>query len=60
MSIVPVSSLSRRDLRLLGNNVTANPSRPGVPRHHARHSQLAAINRSLAVVGVRVAALHRR
>lgn len=60
MSIIPVSYLSRHDLRLLGNNVIANGAKPSLARPTHQRAQLAAVNRSLAVVGERVTALHRR
>ena len=58
MSIIPVHALSSGDLRLLGNNLDVGGKRPSVRDRHKR-AQLAAINRSLAVVGEQVSKLRR-
>lgn len=60
MSIVPASRLSSSELSLLGNNVDPAERCP-LPRAErlARRRQLAAVNRSLALLGERVTYLHR-
>ena len=57
MSIVPASSLSGPDLRQLGNNLAAPHA--GRARRQRRRARLAAVNRSLAVVGEQVTRLYR-
>ena len=58
MSIVPASRLSASDLTRLGNNVGGPPVRS---IHHRRKRDLvAAVNRSLAIVGEQVSQLHRQ
>jgi len=52
MSIVPSASLSASELSSLGNNLSS-------PRRRRRNRGLAAVNRSLAVIGEAVAQLHR-
>ena len=52
MSVIPVSLLSRYELTRLGNNLRPCRRRP------RRRRVLAAVNRSLAPLGERVAALH--
>jgi hypothetical protein len=53
MSIIPASRLSPEDLMRLGNNL--GPSR----RKPRRRRELAAVNRSLAILGERVGKLYR-
>ena len=60
MSIIPVTLLSRHDLRRLGNNLCPARSHVHNPQRAHRPSQLAAINRSLAPMGERVARLYAR
>ncbi len=55
MSIIPASSLSSSELRMLGNNFGPARRRPQRSR-----PSLAAVNRSLAVVGERVSRLQLR
>ena len=58
MSIIPASRLSRSDLFRLSNNL-GRSKRPVAPDADAPYRRvLAAVNRSLACVGERVAALH--
>ena len=54
MSVIPVSLLSACELAQLGNNL-----RPKGRRRPRRRRVLAAVNRSLAAYGEKVAALHR-
>jgi hypothetical protein len=57
MSIIPAHCLSSSDLRRLGNNLGTAASNP--LRHRFRRAELAAVNRSLAIVGEQVRTLHR-
>jgi hypothetical protein len=58
MSIIPASRLSRSDLCRLSNNL-GRSKRPATRDADAPYRRvLAAVNRSLASVGERVAALH--
>jgi hypothetical protein len=61
MSIVPHSALSRAELSQLGNNVSAHPA-VSVRRRRRRRNRVltAAVNRSLAHVGERIAQLYSR
>ncbi|MGA2496826.1 MAG: hypothetical protein ABSH20_03750 [Tepidisphaeraceae bacterium] len=60
MSIIPVSSLSSSDLRVLGNNL-ARPKklRPGCNQRRRQQMIVAAVNRSLSSVGEQIDRLHR-
>ena len=58
MSIIPIQCLSSSDLRLLGNNVRS-VLKPKPASTRPQYARLAAINRSLAVVGERVSSLQR-
>ena len=58
MSIIPASSLSGPDLRRLGNNLAA-PLASLAQRQRRRRARLAAVNRSLAIVGEHVSRLYR-
>jgi hypothetical protein len=57
MSIVPASRLSASDLARLSNNVAARMA-PSAQRRRKREF-VAAVNRSLAIVGEQVSQLHR-
>ena len=57
MSIVPASRLSASDLARLGNNVAA--SMTASPHRRRKREFVAAVNRSLALVGEQVSQLHR-
>jgi hypothetical protein len=58
MSIIPASRLSSSDLARLGNNLSF-PSRRSSTRASQARRQLAAVNRSLSIVGERVGRLYR-
>lgn len=57
MSIVPRSSLSRTELRLLGNNL-GDVQRRSIPRR--RITTAGAVNRSLMRLGEQIRLLHPR
>ncbi len=56
MSIIPASRLSSSDLARLGNNMS---DRAASPQRRRRREFVAAVNRSLAIVGEQVSQLHR-
>jgi hypothetical protein len=58
MSIIPASRLSSSDLARLGNNLSS-PHRRSLARVGQGRGQLAAVNRSLSIVGERVGRLYR-
>ena len=57
MSIIPASRLSSSDLARLGNNLCF-PRRRSLARAGQARRQLAAVNRSLSIVGERVGRLY--
>jgi hypothetical protein len=57
MSIIPASRLSTSDLARLGNNLGTSTS--ASPQRRRKREFVAAVNRSLAVVGEQVSQLHR-
>ncbi len=57
MSIVPASRLSASDMARLGNNVGSRAVRSAYSRRD--RDLVAAVNRSLAIVGEKVSRLHR-
>jgi hypothetical protein len=57
MSIIPASRLSASDLARLGNNVAARTA--ASPQRRRKREFVAAVNRSLAIVGEQVSQLHR-
>ena len=56
MSVIPASRLSASDLALLGNNMG---DRTASPQRRRKREFVAAVNRSLAIVGEQVSQLHR-
>jgi len=56
MSIIPASRLSTSDLARLGNNMG---DRMASPQRRRKREFVAAVNRSLAIVGEQVSQLHR-
>lgn len=60
MTIVPVSRLSTADMAMLGNNIRPADFREPRRRRSKTDWVTAAVNRSLKVVGERVATLDRR
>ena len=59
MSVIPISCLAASDRANLGNNIgAAHRRRSGSTLQRRRRRQIAAVNRSLASVGERIAELH--
>jgi hypothetical protein len=58
MSIIPARFLSSADLALLGNNVDPSQRRRRSQRRHSHRREIAAVNRSLAIVGEQISTLY--